>query len=125
MKQDNRPVNLNLFKFHFPIMAIVSVVHRITGVVIFLLIPLLLYTLHASLISLESFANLQKNLGHSFSKVIILAILACAIYHLFAGIRHLVMDLGWGEGKTVGRVTAWLVILLSIVAVVLLGVWLW
>ena len=125
MKKDNRPMNLNLFKFHFPVMAIVSVIHRITGVIIFLLIPLLLYTLHVSILSQASFSNLQKDLSYSFSKVIILGILVCAVYHLFAGIRHLVMDLGFGESKTAGRITAWFVIFLWIVVVVLLGVWLW
>lgn len=123
--KDERPVNLDLIKFHFPVMAIVSIIHRITGVIIFLSIPALLYVLHASLISQASFSKLETCLAYPISKVVLIGILACAIYHLFAGLRHLIMDLGVGEGKTSARVTAWFVILLSIAGAVFIGVWLW
>lgn len=124
MKQE-RPVNLNLFKFRFPVMAIVSVLHRITGVIIFLFIPALLYVLHSSLISQETFSGLRKDLDYPLSKIILLILLASAIYHLFAGIRHLVMDFGVGESKTAGRITAWFVIAVSVIVVIFIGVWLW
>jgi len=120
-----RPVNLNLFKFHFPVMAIVSVLHRISGIILFLSVPLLLYILHESLDSQSAFTFIEKCLSYNISKVIILVILASAVYHLFAGIRHLLMDCGLGESLSVGRATAWIVILLTIVFVILLGVWLW
>lgn len=124
MKQE-RPVDLNLFRFHFPVMAIVSLLHRITGVIIFLFIPALLYILHASLVSQSSFSSLQKCLAHPMSKVLLLGLIACTIYHLFAGIRHLVMDFGMGDSEIAGRITAWFVIVLTIIATVFMGICLW
>ena len=106
-------------------MAIVSILHRISGIILFLSIPLLLYILHESLDSQSTFTYIEKCLSYNLSKVVILVILASAVYHLFAGIRHLFMDCGLGESKSAGRVTAWFIILLTIVFVILLGVWLW
>lgn len=120
-----RPVNLNLFKFHFPVMAISSILHRISGVILFLLLPAMLYGLHQSLISRDSFSFLRQCLGHTVSKVILLAVIASAIYHLFAGVRHLLMDCGVAESKRAGAVTAWLVIVLTIIVVAWMGVRIW
>lgn len=120
-----RPVNLDLFKFKFPVMAIVSVLHRISGVVIFLFIPFMLYILHQSLISQSSFEAIQSCLQHPVAKTFVWMMLAAVIFHLFAGIRHLMMDLGFAEGRQAGRFTAWLVISIAAIAVILMGVWLW
>lgn len=120
-----RPINLNLFKFHFPVMAIVSILHRITGVILFLSIPLLLYVLHQSLVSQEAFSSIKVVIDHPFFKIVLIAILASAVYHLLAGIRHLVMDCGIGESLMSGRITAWASIVLTIIVVVWMGVWLW
>lgn len=106
-------------------MAIVSILHRITGVILFLSIPVLLYILHASLISQQTFTDLQSLLTHSTVKIIVMGVLASAIYHLFAGIRHLIMDCGVGESKRGGRITAWVMILVTLAVVAFLGGWLW
>ncbi len=124
MKQE-RPVNLNLFKFKFPVMAIVSVLHRISGVILFLFIPAMLYILHESLISQSSFEALQTCLHHVASKILIWVMLSSVLFHLIAGIRHLTMDLGYAETKQAGRMTAWGVIIITVVLIVLTGVWLW
>jgi len=120
-----RPVNLNLFKFHFPVMAIISILHRISGVILFLFVPVMLYALHQSLASRNTFSFIQQCLNYTVSKVILLAILASAIFHLIAGVRHLLMDCGVAEGKTAGAVTAWFVFLLTIIVVAWMGVRIW
>ncbi len=121
-----RPINLDLTKFHFPPMAIVSIIHRISGVILFLFIPLMLYLLHQSIISPTSFTNLQLSLTQSlWMKFWVWIMLSAALVHLFAGIRHLTMDLGFGESVPAARGSAYTVFILSAIAIILAGVWLW
>ena len=122
---NDRPVNINLFQFKFPRMAIVSILHRISGVVLFLLTPVLLYMLHQSLESGSQYAALMQNLHNPFMKLVIWAALSAVLFHLLAGIRHMLMDLGFAESLTAGRWTATIVLALGFVAVILVGVWLW
>lgn len=88
-------VFLNLFKIAFPITAIVSIAHRISGFFLFLTIPFLLYVLSSSYASEESF-NIITGWLSDYLWLISLIILAF-VYHLCAGIRHLLMDIGIGE----------------------------
>ncbi len=123
--EPERPVNLNLFKFKFPVMAIVSILHRLSGVIIFLAIPAMLYILHQSLISQTSFMSLQNALQHIASKILIWVMLSAVLFHLFAGIRHLIMDLGYAESRMGGRISAWTVLSVAFISILLAGVWLW
>lgn len=120
-----RPINLDLGTLKFPPMAIASILHRISGVLLFLLLPLILYFLSLSLENAESFANLQTLLTNPFAKVVLWAFSAALVYHLLAGIRHLLMDLGIGEHLSEGRHTAIFVIGCSVVLTLLLGIWIW
>jgi succinate dehydrogenase / fumarate reductase cytochrome b subunit len=47
------------------------------------------------------------------------------IYHLLAGIRHIIMDLGYGEDLHTGKNSATVILILASVYVILLGVWIW
>ena len=119
-------VYLNLLQFSFPVTAIASILHRVSGVLLFLFIPLLLWALQKSLSSESGFMDII-NLRESFLLSIILwAFLSALFYHLLAGIRHMLMDLGIGDSKSAGRLGAYLVIILSgIFAVLAGGVLLW
>lgn len=120
-----RPVNLDLRSLTYPPMAIASILHRLSGVLLFVLLPVMLYVFHLSLQSPESFLALQNCLRHPFSKFIVWTFSAAMIYHLIAGVRHLCMDLGWGESLTGGRQSALAVMLLSAILIILLGIWIW
>lgn len=106
-------------------MAIVSIMHRISGVLLFLLLPLALYLLHASLKSQVSFAELHAFVAMPIVKFLLWMLVSAVSFHLFAGIRHMLMDCGLGEQVKSARMTAYLIIALEVVAVVLAGVWLW
>ncbi len=123
--QKNRPINLNLFTIRFPVTAISSILHRGTGVILFLGIVFFLYLLNHSLKSADSFASLQICFQHPLSKFFLWVLLSALIYHLIAGIRHLFMDCGLGEGKVSGRLSAYGVIILSFVLIIALGVRIW
>jgi succinate dehydrogenase / fumarate reductase cytochrome b subunit len=120
-----RPVNLDLGSLKYPPMAIASILHRISGLVLFLLLPFMLYFLSLSLRSAESFDKLQTLLSCSYSKLLLWVFSAALIYHLLAGIRHMLMDIGFGEQVNVGRSSAIFVIVLAIILTILLGVWIW
>lgn len=120
-----RPVNLDLFTFKFPLTAIISILHRISGVLLFLLIPLLLWMLNASLGDPVRFAELQILLSSPLSKLVLLSFLAALFYHLLAGIRHIIMDAGWGEDLEKARRSARWLIALTAIFVLLAGIWLW
>lgn len=119
-----RPVNLNLFNIRFPLPAIVSILHRVSGVFLFLFIPVALWTLDYSLTA-DGFDALHDWRGSIFAKLVIWAVLAAFLYHMVAGIRHLLSDIHIGSSLRGGRRTAMLVFVISIILVILAGVWLW
>lgn len=125
MSQIERPVNLDLTQFHFPPMAIVSILHRITGVLIFLFLPLMLYLLHQAYLSQVGYDSVIQLLKNGWMKFFVWAMLSAVCFHLIAGIRHLIMDCGIGESLKGGRNGAYLVFALSAVMAVITGVWIW
>ncbi|MBL4865667.1 MAG: succinate dehydrogenase, cytochrome b556 subunit [Pseudomonadales bacterium] len=122
---DKRPVNLDLATFRWPITAMVSMPHRISGFVIFLAIPIVLWGLQQSLSSQESFDALQVVLDGVVAKLILWSILAGLIYHFVAGIKHLIMDVGIGESLEGARRLAFLTLGVSAVLILAAGVWIW
>ena len=109
----------------FPLAAIVSVLHRLAGLYLFLLIPCMLLALQYSLTSPQGFATVQYVFQNAVVKVVIWFLLSALAHHFFAGIRHLLMDTGIGESLRVATFTAWLVTTISVVLFILIGVWLW
>ena len=122
---DKRPVNLDLTTIKFPVTAIASIIHRITGVGLFVALPILLWMLDRSLASPESFADLQSLLSTTLAKLVVWGIVGMLIYHLVAGIKHLLMDLGIGETLEGGRTGALIVLAVSAVLILLAGGWIW
>jgi succinate dehydrogenase / fumarate reductase, cytochrome b subunit len=120
-----RPVNLDLSSLKFPPMAIASILHRISGVLLFVLLPFMLFILSQSLQSAEAFAQMKIMIDNPFYKLVLWAFSAALAYHVLAGIRHLLMDMGFGEHLDTGRHTAILVIVLAVISTILLGIWIW
>lgn len=112
-------MNLNLFTIKFPLTAWVSILHRISGFIVFLCIPYLLWVLQQSLASRESFQTVQTQFNHPFFVAIVWLALAGLLFHMVAGIRHLLMDNHIGESKRGGFMGAAIVIGLSIVLFIL------
>ncbi len=119
------PVNLDLMTMKFPPMAIVSILHRVSGVILFLLIPFMLYALAQSLASPVNFRALMETLSMGWIKFLVWIGLAALIYHLTAGIRHLLMDLGVGETLIAGRRSAWGTFIIAAILIIAIGIWLW
>lgn len=119
-----RPVNLNLFTIRFPLPAIVSILHRLSGVFLFLSIPIILWVLDFSLTQ-DGFDVLHDWSGSFLTMFLVWVVLAAFLYHMVAGIRHLLSDVHIGSSLQGGRRTALLALIISIILVILAGIWLW
>lgn len=120
-----RPVNLDLGAFRWPVTAIASILHRISGVALFVGVAFLIWGLGASLESQESFDSVKECVSGFLPKLILWAIVSGLIYHIVAGSKHLLMDIGIGETLEGGQRGAKVVLGLSVVLIVLAGVWIW
>lgn len=117
----SRPVYLNLFTFKFPATAIASILHRLSGVFLFMLIPYFLVLLDT--VNTDSSSVMQQQVANSvwFTKILWWLGLSALVYHTLAGIRHLIMDFGVGESLLVSRITAYLVMIVSFILSILIG----
>lgn len=120
-----RPVNLDIGTFKLPITAYVSILHRLSGVLLFFVIGLLLWLLDFSLSSPEGFASVAEWLSAPLVKIVLWGSLAALAYHLVAGVRHMIMDFGIGESLEGGVLGAKLVIAAAVILILLAGVWIW
>lgn len=126
--KSNRPVNLSLgqvlaVNLRSPV-AIASILHRLSGVIVFLLVPVLLWLLDKSLSSAESFAYVQTEVfGNIFVRLLVWVFAAGLIYHFIAGVKHLIADLGVGEELQSGRIAATIALVLSSLAIIAAFVW--
>jgi succinate dehydrogenase / fumarate reductase cytochrome b subunit len=120
-----RPVNLDLRTIKQPVTALTSIAHRISGIILFISIAGLLWMLDVSLSSESGFERVQSVLQNPLAKLILWGVLSALLYHLVAGIRHLIMDAGIGEGLESGKRGSQIVIVVSVILIVLLGVWIW
>lgn len=104
----NRPVFLNLLRIRQPVTAVLSILHRITGILMALLLPGLIYLLGLSLHSADGFAQVGELLAGTFAKSVAVLLSWMLAHHLLAGIRFLLLDFDLGITRAVSRQTAWL-----------------
>ncbi len=121
----NRPVNLDLSTVSFPITAIVSILHRVSGCVLLGGILVLFWMLDQSLASEESFNALKSLLDQGWAKVIVWLLCCAVAYHTLAGIRHLIMDLGFGESYEGGQMGAKVMLAAFLLSIIVAGLWVW
>ena len=122
---NKRPVDLALPQYHFPPMAIVSILHRISGVILFVFLPFMLYLLGHSLSSLAGFNATADLIKSPLVRLVLCAYLGATVFHFLAGLRHMMMDCGWGETPAAGRISAYTVFVVTGILIVLIGRYLW
>lgn len=102
----DRPVTLPLLKLRLPLAGWVSLLHRVSGVLLFFSLPFTLFAFQQSLRASESFERIQQCLMQPLARVVLLLAVWALAHHLFAGIRHLLMDLHWGTSLSAARYSA-------------------
>ena len=118
-----RPKNLDLSTIRLPLAGKVSILHRVSGVGLFLFLPVLLWLFSASLTSVETFATAKALVSTLPAKVIIAGLIWAFAHHFCAGIRFLLLDLHVGIEKEASRKSAAVVFAVSLpLTLVLWGV---
>ncbi|MGB0782571.1 MAG: succinate dehydrogenase, cytochrome b556 subunit [Marinomonas sp.] len=121
-----RPVNLDISTISMPVTAIVSILHRVTGIILFVGLAFLFYAFDLSLESQEGFDQVVNALQTNFLvKFVIWGVVSALMYHFVAGVKHLFMDMGYFEELESGRSAAVANIVIAVVLIVLAGVWIW
>jgi succinate dehydrogenase / fumarate reductase cytochrome b subunit len=110
-----------LMNYRMPLAAIVSILHRISGFLLFLSLPLLLRLLDSSLQSHDTFDAMKECASSPISKLVILALSWAYLHHFCAGIRHLIMDMHIGLDKDSARQSAASVLVVSLVLAALVA----
>ena len=110
-----------ILRYRMPLAAIVSILHRISGVLIFLLLPFLLYLFDLSLTSETSFDTFRDVLSHGLVKLVLLALIWAYLHHFCAGIRHLLLDVHIAGSKEGGRKTAATTLVISLLLTLVIG----
>jgi succinate dehydrogenase / fumarate reductase cytochrome b subunit len=113
------PKFLNLFVIKLPPSGIVSIAHRISGVLMFVSIPVIAYLFALSLESQQGFRQVQVWLASPPVLVLTIVLVWSFSHHLLAGIRHLLLDIDIGVQRSQARTSAWLVNLGALLLTVL------
>ena len=124
MMNKKRPKHLALHKIKLPLPGLVSILHRASGIMLFISLPLLLWMLQASLRSIETYTQLIVFLQHPLSKLVQLGLLWAFFHHFCAGIRFLALDLHIGSSLAQARASSKWVMGISLLLTVLTGGWL-
>jgi succinate dehydrogenase / fumarate reductase cytochrome b subunit len=117
----NRPVFLDFWHLKLPISGLVSILHRISGVMMVACVPVLAAMFALALSGPEGFAASVTFFDHPLIIIARLLLGWAVLHHLFAGVRHLFLDLGWGVELPVARTTAWTVLVAAVVMVIVGG----
>lgn len=116
-----RPKNLDLPTIRLPLPGILSIIHRISGAGLFLLLPFLLWLFQSSLTSPETFASVKGVVAHPLVKIVLLGLIWFYMHHFCAGIRYLLLDLHKGIELEAARLSSKIVFAVSIALTLIIG----
>jgi succinate dehydrogenase / fumarate reductase cytochrome b subunit len=117
------PVYLNILKIKMPVAAVVSVAHRLSGILMVLFIPLLIYQFGRSLKDATSFEQVLNWFSQPIVVAVIIVFAWSLSHHLFAGLRFLLLDLHIGVSRDKSRLSAWAVHVAALACTLLVMVW--
>lgn len=120
-----RPKHLALHQIKLPLPGLVSILHRVSGLLLFLFLPLLLWMLQASLRSIIAYTQLVEILHNPLIKLLLLGVCWAFLHHFCAGIRYLLIDMRCFSSLAGARLTSKWVLVVSLALTVLMGVKLW
>lgn len=120
-----RPKHLALNQIRLPLPGIVSILHRVSGAGLFLMLPVLLSLFGNSVGSPESYAAYKAVIGNILVKLLLLGLLWAYLHHFCAGIRFLLLDMHVGIEKEAARSSSRVVLIVSLILTVTIGAKLW
>ena len=120
-----RPVNLQLNTISFPPSAIVSILHRVSGVGMFIAMMFIIWAWATALQSSADFDMVKEVMGGIIGKIIAIGTVSLLTFHVVVGIRHMIMDMGHWEELESGNNSAKAAIVLWVILSVVAGVVIW
>lgn len=120
-----RPKYLNLIQIRLPVPGVISILHRISGAALFLLLPLLLALFEMSLESPQTYLRFKSVFSYWAVKLVMIGLIWAYLHHLLAGIRHLAMDLHYGTDLPAARASSWVVLVGGVVLAAAVGAMVW
>ena len=120
-----RPLWYNLSPLNLPLPGLVSILHRVSGALLFLGLVWFLFLLDMSLASEAGFAHFRAYVAHPAVKLFMLGFLWSYLHHFCAGIRYLFLDIDRGVGLRAARASAYAVLGVSLALTALVGARLW
>jgi len=112
-------------QIRLPLPAFVSILHRVSGAILFLMLWFLLCLLDSSLESAATFNVFKTWVSNPLVKIVLLGLLWAYLHHFCAGIRHLALDMHKGLELEIARATSYAVLIVSLVLTAVIGVKLW
>ena len=122
MKPSARPVYLDLLRIHLPLPGWVSILHRVSGALLFAALPLGVWVLSVSLSGEAGFQQVKDGAEHPLARLCVLGLTWAFSHHLFAGLRHLALDVHWGVDLRRARQSS-LAVMLATATVTLIAAW--
>lgn len=110
-----------ILQYRLPPPGMVSILHRVSGALLFLTLPLVLWLFERSLLSESTYERLQAIASHWLMKLVLLALAWAFIHHLVAGVRYLLLDLDIGVDRHAARASALTVFAISLPLTLLAG----
>lgn len=120
-----RPTNLDLSTVKFPVTAIASILHRVSGIIVFIALAIFLLLLNCSLTSAEDFQRVQGYFDLFIVEFILWGALTGLAYHAVFGIRHMIQDLGHWEELDSASLSAKAGFVITIILSILAGILVW
>ena len=122
---NKRPKHLALSQIKLPLPGIVSILHRISGLLLFFALPALLLMLQYSLRSIETYTQLMDVLAHPLAKLLLIGLGWAAMHHFCAGLRFIAIDLHYVRNLAQARFTIKIVLVAGVLLTVWVGIKLW
>jgi len=123
--KQKRPKFLNLLRIHLPVTGVNSFAHRVSGAMLFLAIPILIYCFNLSIRDAASFEVLRELIATPLFKLIF-TLLAWALgHHLLAGIRFLLAEIDIATSLPAAKLFAWIVNIAGIIIFLIIGFMIW
>lgn len=123
--KQKRPQFLNLLQIHLPVTGVNSIAHRLSGALLFLAIPVVIYLFNLSLRDAQSFSTLQTFTASLSFKIMLTAFIWAVGHHVLAGVRFLLADLDVATTLHASRALAWVVNLSGVVILIVAGYYIW
>ena len=108
-----------------PINAVISILHRVSGIGLFIGLPLMLWALQSSVANQGSYASLINVLHHWLTKLVLIGFAWAFFHHFYAGLRHLGQDIHWMTSLQKARLSSKILLWLVAVSVALFAIWIW